>query len=135
MDPLSITVSVVGLIGAVKACLKLAGKFVGPSKLGKPELADTNSTLYEALGILQSFKTFLKLHDDDDGRLQALVHLGPVMERCQQALQCIKAFMQDTSAFEKIWKGAKFDKTYKNAIKAVSESSKIFKLAVMADQQ
>ncbi|KAK7722769.1 hypothetical protein SLS63_009164 [Diaporthe eres] len=134
MDPLSITVSVVGLIGAVKACLKLAGKFVGPSKLGKAELADTNSTLYEALGILKSFKTFLKLHDDDDGRLQALVHLGPVMERCQQALQCIKAYMQDTSAFEKIWKGAKFDKTYKNAIKAVGESSKLFKLAVMADQ-
>lgn len=135
MDPFSLTVGTVGLIGAVKACLKLAGKVVGPSKLGKAELAATNSTLFEALGILKSFKTFLKLHRDDHDRLQTLSHLGPVMKRCEQALQTIEAFMQGTSTLEKMWKGAKFDKNFKSAITAVDESTKLFKLAVMADQQ
>lgn len=135
MDPFSLTVGTVGLIGAVKACLELAGKFVGPSKLGKAELAATNSSLKEALIILKSFKTFLKLHADDDDRLQTLAQLGPVVDRCQQALQSIKAFMQDTSTLGKMWKGAKFDKTFKSAMTAVDESIKIFKLAVTADQQ
>lgn len=135
MDPFSLTVGTVGLIGAVKACLELAGKFVGPSKLGKAELTATNSTLNEALVILQSFETFLKLHADDDDRLQALAHLGPVVDRCQQALQSIEAFMQGTNTFEKMWKGAKFDKTFKSAITAVDKSMELFKLAVTADQQ
>lgn len=135
MDPFSLTVGTIGLIGAVKACLKLAGKVVGPSKLGKAELDATNSTLFEALGILKNFKTFLKLHRDDHDRLQTLAHLGPVMKRCEDALQTIEAFMQGTSTFEKLCKGVKFDKSFKSAITAVDESTKLFKLAVMADQQ
>ena len=135
MDPFSLTVGTIGLIGAVKACLKLAGKVVGPSKLGKAELDATNSTLFEALCILKSFKTFLKFHADDEDRLQTLAHLGPVVERCQEALQSIKAFMQGSSKFEKMWKGASFDKSLKSAIKAVEESSKLFKLALTVDQQ
>lgn len=135
MDPFSLTVGTVGLIGAVNACLKLAKKFVGPSKFGKSELAATNSTLYESLGILNSFKTFLELHEDDECHMQTLVHLGPAVDRCREALQTIKTFMQGTSKVEKIWKGAKFDKDFKSALNAVDESSKLFKLAVMADQQ
>lgn len=135
MDPFSLTVGTVGLIGAVNACLKLAKKFVGPSKFGKAELAAANSTLYEALGILNSFKAFLDLHEDDESHMQTLVHLEPAMDRCQEALKTIRVFMQGTSTVEKIWKGARFDKEFKNALNAVDSSSKLFKLAVMADQQ
>lgn len=135
MDPFSLTVGTLGLIGAVKSCLKLAGKFVGPSKFGAVELALITTTLYEALGILTNLQTYIELHEEDDRRLQTLVHLGPVVERCQQALQSIKAFMQGTSTLDKMWKGAKFDKSFKSVITAVEESSKLFKLAVMADQQ
>lgn len=135
MDPFSLTVGIVGLIGAVNGCLKLTKKFVGPSKFGKSELAATKSTLYEAVGILNIFKTYLELHEDDECHMQALVHLAPAMDRCREALQTIKTFLQGTSTVEKIWKGAKFDKEFKNALNAVDESSKLFKLAVMADQQ
>ncbi|KAI3395885.1 hypothetical protein diail_670 [Diaporthe ilicicola] len=135
MDPFSLTVGTVGLIGAVNSCLKLAAKFVGPSKFGSAELAAIKGTLYEALGILTQFETYVKIHGDDDGHRQTLVHLKPVMERCGEALQSIETFIRDTSAHEKMWKGAKFDKAFKTALAAVDESSKLFKLAVMADQQ
>lgn len=135
MDPFSLTVGTLGLIGAVKSCLKLAAKFVGPSKFGSAELAATTTTLYEALGILTSFKTYVELHDDDEGHLQTLIHIQPVMERCREALQSIKSFMQGTSTFDKMLRGVRFDKTFKSSLAAVDESSKLFKLAVMADQQ
>lgn len=135
MDPFSLTVGTVGLIGAVNACLKLAKKAVGPSKLGKAELAAANNTLFDALGILNSFKAFLELHEDDDGRMQTLVHLEPAMDRCREALQTIKTFIQGTSRVEKMWKGVKFDKEFKSALDAVEKSSELFRMAVMVDQQ
>ena len=93
-----------------------------------------NRTLYLEYPRLATV-LFLKFHADDEDRLQTLAHLGPVVERCQEALQSIKAFMQGSSKFEKMWKGASFDKTLKSAIKAVEESSKLFKLALTVDQQ
>lgn len=135
MDPLSIAAGIIGILQATKSCLKFSRKFAGPSQFGTSELNGMKNSLYEFHGIMKTFQTHLDIYEDDEDHLQALAHLMPAMIQCQTAIQLIKEHLQNSSFVEKALKGAKFDKKLKLLLKTIEESGKLFKIAILSDQQ
>lgn len=134
MDPFSLTVGSLSILGAVTACLKLAKKHVGPSAMSSAEAGNLMKTLYEFHGAMNNFKTHLDMYDDDDVRMASLEYLKPVVERAYESSKIIKEYLGSGRA-AKTFRGSKFDRKLKDSLKALDEAGKLFNMAILSDQQ
>lgn len=134
MDPFSITVGILGIINAVDLGLKLSKKYAGPSTKSSTELQHLTRTLCELYGVLTTFNRYLELQDDD--RLpKSYEYLKLALERCDDAVGVVTGFLQNAKPTEKAFRGVKFDKKFKVALKTLDDACKVFKMATMVDQQ
>jgi hypothetical protein len=93
------------------------------------------TALYEFNGVMKTFQTHLEIHEDDEARLSSLDHLKPALERCKEALDIVKKFMEHTSFIGKHLIGSKFDRKLKPTLKALDGAKELFMLALHGDQQ
>ena len=135
MDGLSLAASIVAVIQIAASCLKLSKRWIGPSEFGSSDLTAMTTALYEFTGAMKTFQTHLEIHEDDEARLSSLDHLKPVLERCKEALDTIKDFMDHASFIGKHLIGSKFDRKLKPSLKALGGAKELFMLALHADQQ
>ncbi len=122
------------MLGAVTSCLKLFKKHVGPSSMSAPEAESLKKSLYDFHGVMKSFQTYLDLEADEDDRMIALDHLKPAVNRAQESLQIIKAFLE-SGRTERLFRGVKFDKKLKLSQRYLDEAKQLFNMAITADEQ
>jgi hypothetical protein len=134
MDPFSLTVGCVNILQVVTSCLKLAKNHVGPSAMSSVEAGNLMKTLYEFHGVMGSFQTHLEMYDDDDMRMGTLKYLMPVVERAYESAKVIEEYL-GSGRGAKTFRGAKFDRKLKDSLKLLDEAGKLFKMAILADQQ
>ncbi|KAK3389894.1 hypothetical protein B0H63DRAFT_464493 [Podospora didyma] len=135
MDPFSVSVGIIGIVSAVKGCLKLANKHVGASAISSEEAEALMKSLYELNGATRNFQMHQELNDDDDDLMASYECLQPVIKRSLEAAQMVKEFLQNNSKIAKAFRGVKFDKKLKVALKSLDEATKLFNMAILADQQ
>jgi len=134
MDPLSISASVAGLITLTGSCLKLSRKWIGPSEFSTSDLKAIEKALYEFNGVIMTFETHLKIHEDDVARLNSLNYLKPALDQCNMALEVIREFVGGCSLIGKHVIGPKFDRKLKASLKALDGAKELFMLALQGDQ-
>src|SRR5277367_2568975 len=117
MDGLSLAASVIAVIQLAGSCLKLSRKWIGLSEFGSSDLATITTALYEFNGAMKTFQTHLEIHEDDEARLSSLDYLKPAFERCKEALDIVKDFLEHTSFIGKHLIGPKFDRKLKPSLK------------------
>ncbi|KAF3801959.1 hypothetical protein GCG54_00015182 [Colletotrichum gloeosporioides] len=130
MDPFSLTVGVIGILTAVQSCLKTINKNFGPSSMSSEEIQGMMNTLWELIGVMESLKTYHQLHGDDDDRMTSL---KPVMTRSREAIQIIEDYIS-SGRWERFLHGVKFDRKLKIALRALDDTTKIFRMALVSDQ-
>ena len=135
MDGLSLAASVIAVIQLAGSCLKLSRRWIGPSEFGSSDLATMTTALYEFNGAMMTFEIHIKIYEDDEARLSSLGHLKPALERCKEALNIVKDFMEHTGFIGKHFIGPKFDRKLKPSLKALDSAKELFMLALQADQQ
>jgi hypothetical protein len=135
MDGLSVAASVAGIVQLTGICLKLARKWIGPSVFSSCDLKSMEAALYEFNGVMKTFQTHLEIHEDDEARLNSLEYLKPALEQCGVALEIIRAFVEGCGFIGKHVIGPKFDKKFKDSLKALDRAKELFMLALQADQQ
>jgi hypothetical protein len=134
MDPFSLTVGTIGILQAVTSCLKLAKKYGGPSALSSAEAENLMKTIYEFHGAVRNFQTHLELYEDDETRIASLDYLKPVVNRSLDSFHIVKDYLSSGLA-AKTFRGSKFDRKLKASLKSIDDASKLFNMAVLADQQ
>lgn len=134
MDPFSLAVGVIGILEGVKSCLKSVKKHLGPSALSSADTDNLIKSLYEFHGAMKSFQAHLELYEDDDERQTSLEYLKPVVARSLKSLQIVKQYL-GSGRTEKAFRGVKFDRELKLSLKSLDDASKLFSIAVLADQQ
>src|SRR4051794_25466612 len=93
-DPFSLAASVIAVIQLTGACLKLSRKWLGSSEFSSADLAAVTTTLYAFTGAVQTFQTYLEIHEDDEARLRSLERLSPVLQRSTEALHIVQSFLE-----------------------------------------
>ena len=134
MDGLSLAASVIAVIQLAGSCLKLSRRWIGPSEFGSSDLATITTALYKFNGVIKTFQTHLEIHEDDEARLSRLDYLKPALERCKEALDTVKDFIEHTSFIGKHLIRPKFDRKLKLSPKALDGAKELFMLALHADQ-
>lgn len=135
MDPFSLTVGAMGLATAVKECLELARKFLGPSKHDSKNLISIMQSLYNFQGAMEIFSLFSESIDGDDDRLECRETLNLAIEKCGECLRKVKSFLQSDDVIRKYILGPRFDKDLKVSLKALDECKEVFMMALHLDQQ
>ena len=135
MDGLSLAASVIAVIQLAGSCLKLSRKWIGPSEFGSTDLTGIKTALYGFNGAMKTFQTHLEIHEDDEALLGSLEYLKPVLERCKEALDITKDFMENSGFIGKHLIGPKFDRKLKTSLKALDGAKELFMLALHGDQQ
>lgn len=134
MDPFSIFTGVVGILQGVNTCLKSIKKHIGPSAMSASETEELKRSLYELHGAMRSFQMHLELYDDDEERISALEYLRPAVNGSKESLKIVKQYI-NSGRTEKFFGGVKFDKQLKASLKSLDDASKLFSMAILADQQ
>jgi len=83
---------------------------------------------------MSSFQANLELSEDDKERRDSLEYLQPVVTRSYEALMIVREYM-DGGKTGKLFRGARFDKKLKTALKSLDDASKLFSMASYATQQ
>ncbi|KAJ6447150.1 rRNA processing domain-containing protein [Purpureocillium lavendulum] len=135
MDGFSLAASVTAVIKLAGECLKLSGRWIGPSEFGSSELTAITTALYGLNGSMKNFQTHLEIHEDNEARLSSLQYLSPALERCREALDIIKNFVERSGIIGKHFAGPRFDRKLKAALKALDGAKELFMVALHADQQ
>jgi hypothetical protein len=135
MDGLSLAASVVAVIQLAGSCLRLSRKWIGPSEFGSTDLIGITTALYGFNGAMKTFQTHLEIHEDDEALLGSLEYLKPALERCKEALDITKDFMENSGFIGKHLIGPKFDRKLKTSLKALDGAKELFMLALHGDQQ
>jgi len=135
MAEIGLAASVIAILQLAGACLKLSGKWIGPSEFSSVDLAAVTSSLYGLNGAMKNLQTHLEVYEDDEARLSSLEDLKPALERCKDALSIIKEFMEGSGFIGKHFVGPKFDRKLKASLKALDGGKELFMLALHADQQ
>lgn len=135
MDPFSLTVGAMGLATAVKECLELARKFLGPSKHDSKNLISVMQSLYNFQGAMEIFSLFSENIDGDDDQLECRKKLNLAIEKCGECLRKVKSFLQSDDVIRKYILGPRFDKDLKVSLKALDECKEVFMMALHLDQQ
>jgi hypothetical protein len=134
MDPFSLNLGAITILQVVTSCLKLAKKHVGPSALSSVEVANLMKTVYEFHGAMRSFHTHLEIYEDDETRIASLEYFEPVLKQSLESAQIIKEYL-GSGLVAKTFRGSKFDRKLKASLKSLDDASKLFSIAVLADQQ
>jgi hypothetical protein len=135
MDALSLTAGVIAVIQLAGSCLKLSRKWLGPSEFGTSDLTSMITALYAFNGAMKTFQTHLEIHEDDEARLVSLNYLVPALERCENALGIMKAFLERSGFLGKHFIAPAFDRKLKLSLNILDGAKEVFMLAVHADQQ
>jgi hypothetical protein len=134
-DGLSIAAGVIAVLQLAGSCLTLSRKWLGPSEFGSTDLVAVQTTL---LGFTEAMKTFqmhLKAHGHDEARLKSLEYLSPALERCKEALDVVRDFVENSSFIGRHIIGPRFDRKLKPSLKALEAAKELFRLALHADHQ
>lgn len=134
MDPLSITAGVFGMLQAVSSCLKLLKKHVGPSSMSSEETENLRKSLYSFHAATSNLQIHLNIHDDDEEQMASLEHLKDAIRHAFESLQIVREYLGGKRS-ERVFRGVKFDKKLKQSMKALDDASKLFTMAIMAEQQ
>src|SRR5947209_6187867 len=116
---LALPPSIVGVIQLAGSCLKLSRKLVGPSEFCSTDLTALTTALYSFDGALKTFQTHLKIYEEDEARLNSLEFFKPVLMRCKESLDIIKAFMENTGFIGKHLVGPRFHRKLKASLSAL----------------
>ncbi|KAK1756823.1 hypothetical protein QBC47DRAFT_377737 [Echria macrotheca] len=135
MDPLSLSASVIAILQLAGSCLSLSRKWLGPSEFGSTSLAAIKTTLLGFTGAMNAFQTHLKAHGHDEARLKSLEYLSPALARCQESLDVIRDFLDNSSFIGRHVIGPRFDRKLKPALRAVEAAKELFGFALHADHQ
>jgi len=135
MEALGVAASLIAVIELTGACLKLSRKWIGSSNFSSSELNMTVTDLYAFNGVIRSFQTHLEICEDDHARLLGLDYLLPVVERCNEALEAIKDYLERSGFIEKHVLAPRFDRKLKLSLRVIGRAKELFMLAVQADQQ
>ena len=137
MDGLSCIASVVAVIQLTELVLKTAHDRLGlgPSRFDKGSLQDILQKLYALNGTLSSLKIHLEINEADQARLLALKNLNDPLDRCKDALELIKNWLESSSFLGRHIVGKRFDKKYDQAVKVLEESQRLMQLCLLSDQQ
>lgn len=134
-DGLSVAASVFAVIQLAGACLKLSGKWLGPSEFGSTDLAAVEMTLVGFAEAATKFQTHLRAHEDDTARMESLGFLSRVLERCTTALGVVKDFIENRGFIGKHIIGPRFDHKLKASLKALEAAKELLAFALHADHQ
>lgn len=134
MDPLSITAGVIGTLQAVASCLKLIKKHVGPSSMSSEETENLRKSLYNFHAAMSTLQIHLNVHEDDEEQMASLEHLNVAIRHAFESLKIVREYLGGKRT-ERVFRGVKFDKKLKQSLKALDDASKLFNMAIMADQQ
>jgi hypothetical protein len=98
-------------------------------------MTDMSAKLFEFNGAIRNFQTFLEINEDDEARLRNTDYLKSTLERCEEALNIIKNFIEMSGFMGQHLVGPKFDPKLKASLKALEVAKELFILALHADQQ
>lgn len=133
MEVIGLSASLIAIIQLTGSCIKIGGRFFGPTKHTSEDLKDLRSSLYQFHGTITTLELHYRLHEEDEARLRALSQLDQPLERCQQALKTIKQRLENVNFLEKHFIGSRFDAKLKQAMHDVAQSRPLFETAVLAD--
>lgn len=133
MEVIGLTASIIAIVQLTGSCIKIGGRYLGPTKHTSKDLNELSSVLYQFHGTITTLELHHRIHEEDEARLYALSHLNQPLKKCEQALTIIKQRLENINSIEKYVTGSRFDRDLKQAMHDIAESKSLFEIAVLTD--
>lgn len=133
MDGLTVAASIISVVQLTGACLRLGKKLLGPSKHSSASLDLISRSLYSFNGTIKNLQTHYEINEDDQARLDALIHLSEPLRRCEKVLEIIKDRLENTTFIGQYVVGECFDRKLKKSLQEMEEARKLFEMALHSD--
>lgn len=135
MEALSVAASITAVVQLAAACLKVGRRLFGSSEHNSARLLTIVQSLYSFNGTIRNLQTHYEINEDDQARLDTLSHLAEPLKRCEEALAVISKRLETVNFLGQYIIGNLFDKKLEKSLRELEEARKLFKLALLSDNQ